>query len=129
MNILKNEGYAAVELVEEQYISVKVDGRSYLLINMEDGDLVAYFGMTGVLLSHQDMNDWNREKRLSRAYIDDDNDPVLESDLLANGGMSHEHVAEFFRVFVESATIFRNFIFEHDKSEEAKDPSASQRSY
>jgi len=26
------------------------------------------------------MNDWNRTKRLSRAYLDDENDPVLDEN-------------------------------------------------
>lgn len=35
------------------------------------------------------MNDWNKAKRFGRAYIDKDNDPVIDMDLdLDDGGMS-----------------------------------------
>jgi len=40
--------------------------------------------IAGVKISYEDINEWNRRKRLSRAYLDSDKDPTLESDLLAN---------------------------------------------
>ena len=92
---------------------VKIDGNAYLLANHPSGDLQAYYVVTGANVSHADMNEWNRTKRLSRAYLDSDEDPVLESDLLANAGLTESHVTEFFRVFKDSAAIFRDFIIEH----------------
>ncbi len=116
VKLLSDEGYSSVEKLDDKYIAVKIDGRSYILINVGDGDLQGYYGMTGVTLDLGDVNDWNRERRLSRAYLDSDNDPVLESDLLSNGGMSEAQVIEFFRIFVDSANQFREFIAERDKS-------------
>lgn len=114
IQIIKDEGYSAVEKIKDGAIRVKIDGRSYVLFNKSDGDIQAYYGIGGVIISYEDINEWNRTKRFSRAYLDSDKDPVLESDLLANGGLTKKHVTEFFRLFTSSVQVFREFIAEHD---------------
>ena len=48
-----------------------------------------YAGWTGTKATLGDMNEWNKNKRFSRAYIDKDGDPVIELDVdLDDGGMS-----------------------------------------
>ena len=71
---------------------------------------------SGVKLSYKDINKWNSSKRLSRAYIDDGNSMVLQSDLMSNGGISRKNISEFFRVFRQSTDAFRDFLLKHDKS-------------
>ncbi len=115
VEILKQDGYGAVGILKPGIVRVKINGRSYLLLNNNDGDLQTVYIIGGVELTSDDINEWNRGKRLSRAYLDDDNDPVLESDLLANAGMTPEHVTEFFRVFVGSVDAFRDFVIQHDR--------------
>lgn len=116
MDILKQDGYSAVSPFKEGVILVKINGRSLLLFNNEDGDLQAYYSLSGAKLDYRDMNTWNREHRLSRAYLDDEMDPVLEADLLANAGLSRRHVTEFFSVFRQSADAFRKFVIAADHS-------------
>lgn len=116
VQLLKNEGYGAVTQVKDGVIKIKINGRNFFLINKDDGDLQAYYAISGVQVSYENMNEWNRTKRLSRAYLDEENDPVLESDLLANGGLTEKHVAEFFRVFTGSTQRFRGFLLERDAS-------------
>ncbi len=116
IQIMRDEGYSSVTKVRDGAIRVKIDGRSYIVFNKDDGDLQCYYGISGVQISYEDINEWNRRKRLSRAYLDSDMDPILESDLLANAGLTPKHVTEFFRIFKDSVTIFRKFILEHDRS-------------
>jgi len=116
IQIIKDEGYSAVTLIKDGAISIKIDGSLYVLLNKSDGDLQTYYAITGAKISHKDINEWNRTKRLSRAYLDSDNDPVLESDLLSNGGLTRKNVTEFFRIFIGSAKKFKEFIIEHTKS-------------
>lgn len=116
IQIFKDEGYSSVKKIKDGKIRIKIDGRTHLLFNKSDGDLQAYYAIGGAKISYEDINVWNRTKRLSRAYLDSDKDPVLESDLLANGGLTIKHVTEFFRVFKTSVKVFRKFIVEHDKS-------------
>lgn len=116
IRIMKNDGYGAVSQLKDGVIKIKIDGRSFFLMNKRDGDLQAYYAISGVLVSYEDMNEWNRTKRLSRAYLDDESDPVLEADLLANGGLTETHVTEFFEVFTGSVRSYRSFLLERDKS-------------
>ena len=117
VEILNEDGYRAVDISEERVITIRVDGLTYVLFVYEDDDLQLYFGVTGYELDADDMNTWNRTKRLSRAYIDDENDPVLEADLLANAGYTKEQFLEWLEVFNFSAREFQQFLIENDKSE------------
>jgi hypothetical protein len=117
VEILRDDGYRAVEISDDRVITIRIDGLTYVLFAYEDDDLQLYFGVTGYVLDAEDMNVWNRTKRLSRAYIDDDNDPVLEADLLANAGYTKEQFLEWLQVFNFSAREFQQFLIENDKSE------------
>lgn len=115
VQIIKNEGYSSITVLKDGVIKVKIDGRAYLILNQDDGDLQAYFSVSGPKISYEYINEWNRTKRLSRAYLDSDKDPVIESDLLSNGGLTKKHVTEFFNVFVHtSVDDFRKFILKRN---------------
>ena len=117
IEILKNEGFRAVEKVEDRIIKIKVDGLTYVLYVYEDDDLQLYFGATGYELPPGVLNEWNRTKRLSRAYIDEENDSVVESDLLANAGYTEKQFIEWILVFDGIVGEFRRFLDEHDEAE------------
>jgi hypothetical protein len=55
------------------------------------------------------INAWNREKRFSRAFLDD-GDPVLESDLGLTGGVTRETVVSFLKTFEVSLSEFATWI-------------------
>jgi len=113
--ILKADGYGSIIKLNDDTLKIKIDGKSYIIFIEDDGDLRSYYGISGVTISYRGINDWNQSKRLSRAYLDSDNDPILEADLLANAGISEKHVTEFFEVFVDSVTEFREFVNENDQ--------------
>jgi len=115
IQIMRSEGYT-VKKVKAGTLVIKINGRSYAIFNRKDGDLQAYYGMSGAKVSYEDINGWNKSKRLSRAYLDSKHDPVLEADLLANGGISEKKVLAFFKVFKISVRAYRKFIASHDKS-------------
>jgi Putative bacterial sensory transduction regulator len=57
--------------------------------NKDCRTLTFYAGWNSSTTSMSQMNDWNKNKRFSRGYIDKDGDPVMEFDLdLDDGGMS-----------------------------------------
>ncbi len=114
VTILNDAGYAAVTIVDEDFLRINVNGESYGLLNQDEGDLLLYYGLTGYTLDCEAINSWNQNSRLSRAYIDDEGDPVLESDLLSNAGMSSDHVWQFVRVFIQAAELYRDFLDEAD---------------
>lgn len=118
--ILRDEGYGSVRITEAGEFRFKAAGNIYLLFNHEDGDLHLYFGSTGYKLNYEDINEWNRTTRLSRAYLDEEMDLALETDLLSNAGMTKEMVMQMIQVFVEtSVPRFISFSQEHDKSQTA----------
>lgn len=109
-SMLKGAGYADVSINGDNHIIFNVDDTRYALFRMDDGDLQMYFGVTNQKLALDAINEWNRTKRLSRAYIDRDGDISLEADMLANGGLNKERVLAFVKVFVElSAPEFYRF--------------------
>lgn len=117
VSILKSEGFSSVKKEDKGEILIKVNGKNYVLLNDDEGDLQAYYGISGSNLDidYGDINEWNRTKRFSRAYLDEDNDLVLESDLMSDGGINRENVTRFFSVFLQSVGAFRDFIVKRDE--------------
>ena len=116
LDLLKSEGYSGASIKREGLVKIKIDGRSYLLYNAKRGDLQLYYGITGVGISYKDVNKWNYDKKYSKAYVDDDMDVALESDLEAEAGLTKQQVLEFLDTFIGSVRVFRNFVIDHDKS-------------
>ena len=116
IQIFKDEGYSAVSKKEDGIIRIKIDGEIYVIYNKYGGDLQNYYGISNAKISYEDINEWNRTKRLSRAYLDSDQDSILESDLLANGGLTNKNVTEFFKIFVASGKAFKEFLTAHKKN-------------
>jgi hypothetical protein len=114
VEILKDDGYRGVEIREEKVINIKVDGQMHVLYVYDDNDLQMYYALTGYSIGNDAINDWNKTRRLSRAYLDDENDPVLEADLLANAGMTPKQITEWVTVFIDSAKAYREHLDEHD---------------
>ena len=107
IKILKGEGYGSVMPYEKKSVQFKVDGKSYGLHIFDDNDLQLYYGASGVEVSLDVINRWNRDFRHARAYIDKHGDPVLEADLLAGAGLNDAQVKNFVSVFVGSVARFR----------------------
>lgn len=111
--MLREEGYGSVEALGDESVSFRADGMVYVLLCYEDGDLQLFWGLRGVAVSPQVINEWNRTKRLSRAYLDEDLDPVLESDLLSDAGLTRSQVLRFVQVFVQATRLYEGFLVEN----------------
>jgi hypothetical protein len=116
LRIMRSEGYDSVSLEKSGMIHIEHKGISYVLLNGDDGDLQLYYGVRGFDISYMDINEWNRTHRLSRAYLDSDRDPVLETDLLSNGGMTIRNVTETVKIFLQSVDAYKTFLREHNRS-------------
>jgi hypothetical protein len=57
------------------------------------------------------VNQWNKEKRFSRAYLDGDGDANVEWDIDLEGGVTVEAVREGIRTFQSVVQIFKDFGF------------------
>jgi len=111
--VLHTEGYADAEILGEGGVRFQRDGMSYVLTIYDDGDLQLYFGLTGVDVGTDVVNEWNRTRRLTRAYLDSEQDPVLETDLLSDRGYSRAMLVRWVEVFVQGAELYHAFLLEH----------------
>jgi hypothetical protein len=127
VNILRQAGYVDIEAEAADQIHFKRSGQVFYLNRYEDGDLVLYFGLTGFEhLRADDFNRWNREKRLTRAYLDDDGDAVLESDMLFDGGLSPRKIAVWVNVFVGLVDGFEDFLSGRNTANKNVAPAAAE---
>jgi hypothetical protein len=114
-NILFKEGYHISD-VEDDNFKIKINGRTLVMFRFDDGDFQLYYGSTGIKVDYKVINDWNRDKRLSRAYIDRVGDPVIESDLLGDAGLTAQQLINFTKTFADiTVPQFRQFIIENGR--------------
>ncbi len=96
-SILQDLGFTGVEIDEDDDIIVQMLGYNVLILigSYENNSLQMNFAVSGTDANLRMMNEWNRTKRYSTASIDDDGDPVLESDLDLAGGVTRARVEDF----------------------------------
>jgi hypothetical protein len=95
-------GYGAGTLTTQSngdpQISGKVDGIGYQIYfrnctdNKNCEDLNFYLGFLDLKPSLEKINDWNMNKRFSRAYLDQDKDACVEMDLDLVKGVSADYL-------------------------------------
>jgi hypothetical protein len=61
--------------------------------------LGAYFAFKAPGASLDKANQWNSEQLYSRAYLDEDGDPVLRAELLADDGLTPAMINQFIQHF------------------------------
>ncbi len=105
VGLLVNLGYEA-RLVDAGSVTFALGPGQVLLFNQWEGDLQLYYVMTGGDWEHEAINTWNRTRRLSRAYLDEESDLVLEADLLAIAGLTERQVGSFVAVFGRALELF-----------------------
>jgi hypothetical protein len=78
--------------------------------NCEDVQFYAVWSKDKDKVALAKINDWNKERRFGRAYIDRDNDPVVEMDIAMNGGISKKALDEYFAVWKVMLKKFKEYI-------------------
>lgn len=73
--------------------------------------LLAGFSAEGQGLPDR-INEWNRTKRFSRAYLDREGDPIIESDIDLEGGVTREAMVAWVRTFAVSLSAFNRMLVE-----------------
>jgi hypothetical protein len=121
VKLLGELGISEVNVMETGKILFTVNDSSMALFRFPDGDLQLFYGVGGVRCPLEAINEWNKQHRHSRAYLDDESDPVLESDLLSDGGMSQDKLTVFVRAFQMSAGEFQSLLIQHCTSVQGRD--------
>jgi hypothetical protein len=65
------------------------------------------------------INEWNRDNRFSRGYVEKDGSIDLEDDLDLSAGVTPEGFEQFIRNFRDSVARWAKFIVEHDEKKAA----------
>lgn len=105
--IAKNYGSASMTKQSngDPQITGKMGGISYQVYfrnctdNKNCEDLNFYLGFLDIKPTLEEINDWNFNKRFSRAYLDQDKDACVEMDLDMVQGVSAEYVDSQFALW------------------------------
>jgi hypothetical protein len=91
--LLRSEGYTVDRVDAQGNVVFKVEGTKVLaLIQSNKTTIVFHIGWSGAAEATQKkVNDWNKTKLYSRAYLDDEGDPALELDLDLRDGVTMGH--------------------------------------
>ncbi|MDW8480224.1 MAG: YbjN domain-containing protein [Xanthomonadales bacterium] len=110
VRILGDLGYTGAEIDADGDVIVPMQGhRVLLLLGSHRGRyLMARFAVTGSAADLKWANEWNRDLRFARVYLDQDGDPVLEAELDFVGGVRRANVEHFIRSFGDAVGTFLN---------------------
>ncbi len=97
------------EEVDNNAYSFQTQGLKVILFNKEE-TLQLYAGFTGRKITLSRINEWNKTKRFSRAYLDKDNDPVIEADIELTGGVTEANFKEWMKTYFISVKAFQEHI-------------------
>jgi putative serine protease PepD len=99
-SILQSMGFEFTEqpnTAGNPYLIFQLDGYKVTLATQAT-NLMLYSGFN-VKVDLATVNGWNQKNRFSRAYLDTEGDPVVESDLDLSGGVTKEGVEAFIKQF------------------------------
>ena len=97
--ILKGMGFETT-LVKAGSFRFELNGYKVLmLLGNDNTDAQLYIGFGDMKVSPSKMNEWNKGKRFCRAYMDDDGNPVLESDLDFTGGVTEDAIKAWIKLY------------------------------
>lgn len=109
--IMQQLGLQNVTEIDNNTYRFEFDGLKILLFNKED-TMQLYAGFSGAKISLSRINEWNRTKRFTRAYLDKDNDPVLEGDIELTGGVTDKNVKEWVKTYQVSIRAYKKHLEE-----------------
>lgn len=93
---------------EDNSVSWDINGKSVTIFIGPDEESIQFYCYWFDAVTRSKINDWNRTTRFSRAYLDDDGDPVLELDLDLVGGVTEARIQDFIKTCYVSFKEFEN---------------------
>jgi len=121
--VLQSEGYAAkIEKTSDgdPVIRSKSSGSNFSVYfyNCEKGKNCATVQFNAGYNTDEDkqptlekINDWNKGRRFGRAYLDNENDPIVEMDVdLDDGGLSRDLFVDNFEIWTSIMSEFEKHI-------------------
>ena len=106
--ILVGEGYRGLNIDKDGDIVGRIDDIPFLIIVASDEEALLFkYSCESNDGDVGKVNEWNKNRRFSRAYVDDEGDYNLELDLVLSGGITEARVKDFFETSRISMLTFR----------------------
>jgi hypothetical protein len=102
--ILKSEGYAHTVDPDGNIIWTIEGYKTTLIISTDKKSVQFYASFGDGNATLKKVNEWNKGKKYSKSYLDDDGDPVLELDLDLEGGVTRERIVDYLKTCRSSFT-------------------------
>lgn len=112
VELARGFGSASIETGETRFIKGRIEGTLYAIAFHDcdqDGadckSLQFYASWEDVPVAPEAINGWNRDKRFTKAYLDAENDPVLEMDVNLRNGVPRanlEDTIDWWRISLET---------------------------
>lgn len=109
--IMSDLALVNVTEIDNNTYRFEYEGLKILVFNKED-TMQLYAGFSGAKISLSRINEWNKTKRFTRAYLDKDNDPVLEGDIELTGGVTEKNVKEWIKTYQVSIRAYKKHLEE-----------------
>lgn len=94
--ILQSEGYLNVVVDADGDLNFKIEGTKVQIFVAENQQSIQFHSAwAGTNATLRSVNEWNKTKKYSKAYLDDDADPHLELDLDLAGGVTVARIKDF----------------------------------
>lgn len=114
--ILEEEGYRVTEVKENRLLRFKIEGTGVGIFVAENGRSIQFHvAWAGTGATMDKVNRWNRERKYSKAYLDDEDDPHLELDLELDGGITRGRIAGFLVTCKSSLAMFQTEVLRGGK--------------
>jgi len=104
-DVLEAEGYTDYELGEDTII-LKMDDTKVLMIFPDKRNSIQMVALFDYNTTLEKVNEWNKNYKYAKIYLDEDNDMVLELDLDLTGGVTIARVKDFLLTFKVVLTAF-----------------------
>jgi hypothetical protein len=107
-SFFQDQGFTNVEVDSDDDLIVRMQGyRILVFVRGNDYSSIMYrFSLGETSATMRDVNDWNMNKKYSKAYLDNDGDPVLEMDVDLDGGVTIARIKDSIRTFNLSLSEF-----------------------
>ncbi len=104
-DLLQAEGFADVQIHGGENLVVRMNGLQVLVL-VRNETVVQFRLYMPVETSLDVINEWNMTKMFTKAYLDQDGDPVLEMDVDLDGGITEARLRDAIRTFSLSQIAF-----------------------
>lgn len=104
LNVAKGFGNARLgeDGIGDPQITGRIEGIKYRVYfwmcedNKNCKDIQFWAGWSGTDVTMDDVNAWNAKMRFGKAYIDDEDDPILTYTVNLNGGVTYDNIEDSF---------------------------------